>query len=53
MLQLGGEWFTTQFHEFVEFANTAPAMVKYVYRRLDIDAHTYHRGGPHNQLTSH
>ena len=42
MLQLGGESVTAHLRECVEFLNTAPAMVDYVFRMLDIDICTYH-----------
>ena len=42
MLKLGDNWITTHFRECVNFANTSPAMIEYVLRRLNIDLETFH-----------
>jgi len=41
MLQLDGNWITTQFRAVVRHANTAPAMVIYVKKRLNISTETF------------
>jgi ribonuclease HI len=42
ILKLGESWVTTHFRKCVEFANTAPEMVDYIVRRLDISLDTFH-----------
>ena len=43
MLKLGDNWVTAHFREFMNFANTAPAMVEYILDRLDITRETFNR----------
>ena len=41
MLKLNGQWVTTQFRNYVKFANVAPQMAEYIKGRLDINDATF------------